>query len=254
MEKPSPFEGKRLVLFDLDGTLRKLRPSSLEKLVSIGADLGLTFAAEARRRAIRWSHEYWATNDRVHHDLDRFGRDAFLENYLALYLKALGVDGAGAKKGLIPRIIARFREEFAPEPYLEPGAKELLWKLREAGLKLGLVSNRDNPLTGLAIELGVIEHFHFTLAAGQVNSWKPKPEIFLHALKLGGNVPPEKAVYVGDNYYADVVGARGAGISAVLLDEEGAFPDVQDKCHVISKLADLKQAAPKKRNGAQIGG
>jgi putative hydrolase of the HAD superfamily len=160
-----------------------------------------------------------------------------------LYLKALGIDGPRARS-VIPKIIARFREDFEPEPYLEPGAKELLWSLREAGLTVGLVSNRDNPLTGLAIELGIIEHFHFTLAAGQVNSWKPEPEIFHHALRLGGDVAPDDAVYIGDNYYADVIGARGAGISAVLLDEEGAFPDVKDKCHVISKLSDLKRTVP----------
>lgn len=252
MAETSLFKGKRLALFDLDGTLRKVRPTSLDALVSYGAEHDLKFSVKARRKAIRWSHEYWATNDRVRHDIDNFDRDAFLENYLALYLKAMGVDGP-RERTLIQKIIRRFQEEFKPEPYLEPGAKELLWALREAGLTVGLVSNRDNPLTGLAIELGIIEHFHFTLAAGQVKSWKPESEIFEHALRLGGEVAPDEAVYIGDNYFADVVGARKVGMTAVLIDEEGAFQDKEDECRVISKLSDLKQNVPDKRARNQGG-
>jgi putative hydrolase of the HAD superfamily len=245
MKRASPFEGIRLALFDLDGTLRKIRPSSLEALVSYGADLGLKFDEEARRSAIRWSHKYWSTNEQVRHDLDRFGREAFLGNYLALVMKALGVDGA-EHKDTVSQVVTRFQEEFAPEPYLEPGAKEVLWNLREAGLVVGLVSNRDEPLTGLAIELGIMTHFNFTLAAGQVNCWKPDAGIFQQALKMGGGVPSEETVYVGDNYYTDVVGARGVGIRAVLLDEEGAFSGKQEEeCLVISKLSELKDWVPK---------
>ena len=238
----SSFETVRLALFDLDGTIRKVRPTSLEALVAYGADMGLSFDAEARRAAIRWSHKYWASDKLVKYDLDRFGRETFLENTISLYLKALGVDSGQEK--VVSQMIARFREEFAPESYRVPGAKEVLWNLREAGLKVGLVSNRDKPLTGLAIELDVIEHLNFTLAAGQVNSWKPDAGIFRHALRLGGGVAPEETVYIGDNYYADVVGARGVGISAVLLDEEGAFPEAKDECLVISQLSELTAFVP----------
>ena len=234
----------RLALFDLDGTLRSVRPTSLDALVSYGAEVGLRFDAEARRAAIRWSHEYWAGDGQVKHDLDHFGPEEFMENYILLYLKALGAGDASEKAK--SKIIARFHKEFSPEPYLVRGAKELLWGLREAGLTVGLVSNRDNPLTGMAIELGVIEHFNFTLAAGQVDSWKPDPGIFEQALQLGGGVAPKEAVYVGDNYYADVVGAHGVGMRAVLVDEEGAFPEAKDECWVVSQLSELSQYVPQK--------
>jgi len=38
-------------------------------------------------------------------------------------------------------------------------------------------------------------------------------------------VTPVEAAYVGDNYYADVVGARRAGLTPVLYDPRGIFPD-----------------------------
>jgi len=49
---------------------------------------------------------------------------------------------------------------------------------------------------------------------------KPDPRIFRLALAQAG-VPPSAAVYVGDLYSVDVVGARRAGLDAVLLDPRG---------------------------------
>lgn len=230
----------RLVLFDLDGTLLKVRPTSVEAFVAYSADLGLALDAEARRLAVRWSHEHWAKNRAlITYDEEHLGQEAFMDKHLRLFLRGLGVADA-VEEELVSQIVARFRDDFSPEPYLEPGATELLWGLREAGLRLGLVSNRDRPLTSVATELGIIEYFDFTLAAGQVNSWKPDTAIFLQALRMGGGMLPRETMHVGDNYYADVVGARGVGMVAVLVDEEGAFPEARDECLVISCLRDLK--------------
>jgi putative hydrolase of the HAD superfamily len=50
---------------------------------------------------------------------------------------------------------------------------------------------------------------------------KPDPAIFRAALNAL-NVAPKEAVFVGDLYDVDVVGARAAGIEAVLLVPEAA--------------------------------
>lgn len=238
----SPFEGMRLALFDLDGTLRKLRPSSLQMLDTLGESLGISLQAEQRRAAVRWSHAYWVDRQRIDADIQRFTDEEFLENYLTNFAEALNLSAEQAP--LKDAFLGRVADGFERDSFLVPGAKALLWGLREAGLTIGLVSNRRHPLTGLAIELGVMEHFHFTLAAGQINSWKPDARIFEHALQLGGNVPPEQAVYIGDNYYADIVGARNAGLSAILLDEEGAFPEAKNECFVVGDLSGLADYLP----------
>jgi putative hydrolase of the HAD superfamily len=46
---------------------------------------------------------------------------------------------------------------------------------------------------------------------------KPDPRYFLHALEESG-ARAETTVHVGDLYHVDVVGARAAGIAAVLMD------------------------------------
>lgn len=57
-------------------------------------------------------------------------------------------------------------------------------------------------------------------------------------------------MYVGDNYFADVLGAQNAGLQPILIDPEGVFTDHVDcigDCHVIrcmSELLALLQLSP----------
>ena len=53
----------------------------------------------------------------------------------------------------------------------------------------------------------------------------------------GLGVPPQEVLYVGDEHETDVLGARGAGLSAVLLDRFGTAPS--GEAAVITSLAGL---------------
>jgi len=60
---------------------------------------------------------------------------------------------------------------------------------------------------------------------------------------------PEAAAYVGDNYYADVVGARAAGLHPILIDPLGIFPEagcptIRALGELEAVLAELSTAAP----------
>jgi putative hydrolase of the HAD superfamily len=70
-----------------------------------------------------------------------------------------------------------------------------------------------------------------------VNVFKPDPGVFGHALRRVNLFPPD-AMYVGDNYYADVVGSRAAGLRPILYDPLGIFPDPD--CETIKSFDDLK--------------
>ena len=80
--------------------------------------------------------------------------------------------------------------------------------------------------------------FQLVLAGGDVRMWKPEPYIFIHACERL-NIAPTEAVYVGDNYFADVVGARRAGLLPVLYDPRGIFPD--PGCPIIRSFPELTQ-------------
>ena len=128
------------------------------------------------------------------------------------------------------------RENHKPHVWVPEEARTLLALLKEAGYILGVVSNREERYEKQIEEMGIGEYFRFTLAGGEVNSFKPDAGIFQTALERSGTPAPE-TMYVGDNYFADVVGSRRAGLRPVLYDPIGLFPDAE--CAVIRSFNQL---------------
>lgn len=93
--------------------------------------------------------------------------------------------------------------------------------LREAGIRLGVISNWPWGGMELLHSLELARHFEALVISARVGYQKPHPSIFEHALELCG-VAPAAALHVGDNHAADVVGARRVGISPVLIDRRRA--------------------------------
>jgi putative hydrolase of the HAD superfamily len=67
---------------------------------------------------------------------------------------------------------------------------------------------------------------------------KPDPRIFQAALQAL-DVAPEEALYLGDLYAVDVLGARAAGMHAVLLGEPGEGPPDCPRAGSIEELVQL---------------
>ena len=93
---------------------------------------------------------------------------------------------------------------------------EALARLRDAGIRLGVVSNSDGRVEEALVAAGLRDYFDVVLDSALVGVEKPDPAIFRAALDALG-VAPAEALYVGDLYEVDVVGARAAGMDAVLL-------------------------------------
>jgi putative hydrolase of the HAD superfamily len=115
-------------------------------------------------------------------------------------------------------------EFYRPESIVPEDVRRTLPQLKQAGYILAVISNRNEPFQQLLHEHGIGEYFDFSLAAGEVKVWKPDPGLFEHALQRVGLTPAD-VIYVGDNYYADVVGSRQAGLQPVLYDPLGIFPE-----------------------------
>jgi len=88
--------------------------------------------------------------------------------------------------------------------------------------ELGVISNSDGTMARLLKAVGLSRYFRTIVDSGTVGHQKPSPEIFHAALKAMG-AEPEESVYVGDIYSVDYVGATGAGMNAVLIDELGTY-------------------------------
>ena len=113
-----------------------------------------------------------------------------------------------------------------------------LARLKGQGYRLGVISNLRRDMDQLCHDLGMAPYLDFCLTSEEVGVEKPDPAIFAAALERSG-VQAGEAVHVGDQPRSDLVGARGAGLYAVLLDRGGWHKDV-DNCVHISGLEELE--------------
>ncbi len=215
----------RAILFDLDGTLRHNLPSGGEFFADQAIRLGLSASEEDRLRAIRWENYYWANSPDLKEDQRLYQQEDsyFWHNYAIRQLVALGATNRQAAE-LAPKINRYMEETYRPESIVPPDALRLLNTLHADHYQLAVVSNRTKPYQEELEALGLAPFFTFSLAGGEIDAWKPDPGIFLHACQRL-EVEPAEAIYVGDNYFADIVGARNAGLQPVLYDPRGVFPE-----------------------------
>ncbi len=213
----------KAIFFDLDGTLRQSLPAGGEVFAEHAIQLGLRATEEDRLRALRWEHFYWANSADLIADKKAYPDDkVFWNRYARRQLVALGASDAQAEQ-LAPLVNEYMFQSYKPKSVVPEDVLRLLPALKESYL-LGVISNREKPYQEEIETLGLAPFFELVLAGGEVSMWKPEPYIFVHAcarLKIA----PTEAVYVGDNYFADVVGARRAGLQPVLYDPRGIFPD-----------------------------
>lgn len=240
-QKPNPSpDGITAILFDLDGTLRLHHPTGGEVFCQFALSLGIPLHAEDIQRGARWEHYYFANSpeiraDKVNFLSQKFEDDPFWINFARRRLIAMGCPPAQAAD-LAPQFSAHMTANYKPQVSVPNDAPGLLAGWKEAGFRLGMVSNRDLPFDNQLEEMGLQGLFHFTLAAGEVNSYKPDRRIFEEALRRAGS-SARATMYVGDNYFADVIGARRAGLQPVLYDPAGVFPEAD--CPVIQTFDQL---------------
>jgi putative hydrolase of the HAD superfamily len=224
------------IAFDLDDTLRHNQPDAQTVFHDHAATLG-TFGREERRNAQRWAHQYWANSEDLLSDIDSltYETEAFWVNYGRRHLQALGFDEEQSQAHS-NTMHSHMRENFRPQNTVHPDVPLALSHLRAKGYLLGVLTNRSKPIHNEMRTLGLDLHFDFFTTAAQLGAFKPDKAIFERLLKFIGREAGE-VMYVGDNYYADVLGARNAGLLPVLLDNHGIYNEPD--CLVIRSITEL---------------
>ncbi len=213
----------RAIFFDLGGTLLKMRRDKV--IQTVLRDEGISVTEDRIHKAYHIVEPIWLKGygSRV---LKGAEADAAFEKLDALVLREAKV--AQNKKRsmelalLIRRRWAEVDKITKPELYAE--SLPLLRKLKSDGFRLGLISNAPADTKSTVLELGLDEYLDPLVISGIVGYAKPSPKIFQYAMKLA-SVSPAESMHVGDLYDADVVGARNAGMLAVLLDRDNHLPD-----------------------------
>lgn len=95
-----------------------------------------------------------------------------------------------------------------------PHLRELLAELRSEGYRLAVLS--DLPVEQKLVHLGLDGLWDCAFSCEETGYLKPNPEPFLVlAERLG--LPPERILYVGNNYRYDVIGATEVGMKSAHL-------------------------------------
>ena len=111
--------------------------------------------------------------------------------------------------------------------------------LKEQNFTLGSLTNVAKDMNPICHKLGLKPYLDFVVTSQEVGADKPESPIFLAALDKA-RVNASEAIHVGDQYRLDVVGARGVGITPILIDRYDLYSEVSD-CPRIHNLTELAQ-------------
>jgi HAD superfamily hydrolase (TIGR01549 family) len=214
----------RAIFYDLDGTLRMNVPNGWRAFTEFACELGLNFTPDDQLRVARWEHYYFAESPEILEDRVSFpDNPSFWANFGYRQLIVLGATPRQAAE-FAPRLTQHMTEAYHPADVIPDDLIETLRILKQQGYILGVLSNRNESYSAYLVERGLSEFFSLAIFAGEAGVYKPNPGAFHYLLEKAGVLAGE-SIYVGDNYYADVVGAREAGMSPILLDVNSLFDD-----------------------------
>jgi putative hydrolase of the HAD superfamily len=206
------------VFFDVGNTLLRPWPSVPVVVREILAEAGHTHDLTAIDELMPLVDAFY--EDRYRAD-DTFwtSEEETSEVWIGMYsllCRRLGIDEDA--ETLARRVYDVFGE---PERWrLYEDVRPCLTRLREAGVRTGVVSNWDGRLGNLLSGLGLDELLDTVVSSAEVGLHKPDPRIFEEAARRI-KASPSRCVHVGDHYYADYVGASASGMRAVLIDRHG---------------------------------
>jgi len=233
----------RAVTFDVWGTLlgytsgldeywQEARKKSMFKVLrTLGYNYSMSDISKAYdmlEREIRSGENLPNSKDSSRH---RFGpmSEIKVTDQVGLFLKLLNIKIQGPWFEELVKLYAEVSLEKLPA--CAKNASECLTKLKDDGIKLGIISNVvRTPSRVLRIILakhGILEYFDTTSFSDEVNVRKPHPKIFLHALSQL-EVKANDAVHVGDRLRDDVYGAKMVGMRAILCRSIAPLPPEEE--------------------------
>jgi putative hydrolase of the HAD superfamily len=117
---------------------------------------------------------------------------------------------------ILASAIAAYRSTKAGNLTPYPNVRQTLLKIREKGLKIGIVSDAPRMQAWLRlVEMGLADFFDAVVAFEDTGEKKPSEKPFLAITKKLG-VKPSEILFVGDDAKKDIFGAKNIGMKTVL--------------------------------------
>ena len=197
----------RFIFFDVGNTL--LFPNRPRILAPLPAEKHPALPAwQALERRTKQEFDQGLMSGRVDH--------GFWWTFHTYLLQQCGSLDDGVRNALIENT-----QNSANWDQILPGTRDALDRLRRQ-YSIAVISNADGRIDAVLRRCGICDCFASITDSGNVGHEKPHPAIFAAALREM-KADPAESLYVGDVYSVDYVGARNAGMQAVLFDVAGAY-------------------------------
>src|ERR1039458_8721685 len=197
---------RRVIFFDVGNTL--LFPNRAKMLAPISSDRHPTLEQwQALERRTKQEFDQGMQNGRVDH--------GFWWTFHTYLLEELGEDTTVREE------LVENTQKSANWDQILPGTRDALERIGQ-NFRIAVISNADGEIERVLSRCGIADCFESITDSGIVGVEKPRPEIFEAALKAM-QARADESLYVGDVYSVDYIGARNAGMQAVLLDAAGAY-------------------------------
>lgn len=184
----------KAVAFDIDGTLYRER------------DFNISIATHFLKHIF-----FFSCFGLVRRNLRKNGfYEDFVQTQTEMMAKKLCCSNEKAAK-ILDRIVYSGLEPYFQKLKPCDGAKELVARLKENGLKIALLS--DFPPEQKGDVWGIKQYCDVCLGSEEIGALKPSEYVFNSLQKTLG-VAPEEILYVGNNYKYDVEGPKKCGMKA----------------------------------------
>jgi putative hydrolase of the HAD superfamily len=202
----------KAALFDLYGTLVDVEADeeSLRFWEALASDL---FQGTCRLTGLRLKELY---HDLIHEEGQHKPEGFLLDG---VFSKLLSLCGMASSKTNIEVVGEAFRKNSLVALKKKPYTDEVLSKLRERGYLTGLISNTEEALSRYDLKaLGLDRSFDEMILSSAFGIKKPEAGIFQEMLARL-RIKADEAVFIGNSFDEDIVGALNAGIKAIFLTQ-----------------------------------
>ncbi len=194
------------------------------------------------------------------YDRDKF-HDSFVESYerfqqlksienkeyyngerFKILLSSLGIELSSGVDAVVDEMVRAHMRSLSSTMEFAEENREVLEYIFDKNKRMAIISNFDYAPAAymLLAKFDIRKYFEKVVISVEVGWRKPRPEIFLKALELL-DLDLGDALYVGDNYHADVVGAKAVGMDVIWInrkdeeiDDQKFYPD-----HTVSKFPEI---------------
>jgi HAD superfamily hydrolase (TIGR01549 family) len=225
----------KAILFDFFNTLVCYEPSREQVYSEMSKELGFNIEPRAFSKPIQAADTFWRAEER-RSPIEKRPQQEKMAAYIKYATMLFHGSGAAIRPEAGLEILLKLKQR-KWEFKLYEDSLPTLKILRGRGLTLGLISNIGQGSEKIFSDLGLIPHLDFNVTSFEVGCDKPDPRIFQAALKKA-RVMPEETLCLGDQYEVDIVGAKGVGINAILLDRNNWFSEITD-CPRIRTLPEI---------------